>query len=379
MPEGEDTEVDRSLGTKLLRPFFREGQQASFALPGTLGNDSRLLAINTGDLTDMLFHVPLLSGIRTRYPGAHLDFLLPDEHTSLVVASGLARQCLVYNAKQLRPWTPAFWALLRSLRRSKYQIAMLMTLKPQPVLELVALASGAALRLGPSHGSAYPGINFEIRPPARQRVYCGEWPATAAPFLGLDETHLDRRWPLPVDKLRRAQQLVHFNKPRKEELLVGVDPGLGKEGHGISLPNLHFLLRQLASQTPCQILPLSTPAFEERRRRFEAQLNGPPVGLARDTLLETILLVAQCDLFVAGNTDLFHVAVALAVPSIGLFSQRDGPEWDPGTRSFARVLRVTRGQRVDIDTLMEAVEAVTASLSRTHRERISGASSGGKP
>jgi len=71
------------------------------------------------------------------------------------------------------------------------------------------------------------------------------------------------------------------------------------------------------------------------------------------------LLLTQCDIFVAGNTDLFHYAVALEVPTIGLFTARDGREWDPGPRPCARVLRVAKGQRVDIDTLMEAVETVT--------------------
>ena len=32
------------------------------------------------------------------------------------------------------------------------------------LLELAALASGASLRLGPSHKDAWPGVNFELRP-----------------------------------------------------------------------------------------------------------------------------------------------------------------------------------------------------------------------
>lgn len=368
--------AEGQFSSNLLRPFLGRGQQSPFLVPGTLGDKSRLLAIDTGDLSDMLFHVPLLQGIRRRFPGAQIDFLLPEAHTSLVIPSGLARQCLVYGVKQLRPWTPAFWALLRSVRRNGYDVTILMSLDPQPFLELVALASGAVLRCGPSHRRAYPAINFEMRPPSRKGVYRGDRPSRAAPFLGLDERYLDRRWPLPADKLRRSQQLVHFNKPRKEELLVGVDPGLGKAGGGISLQNLHFLVRQLSSQTPCRILPLSDPRNQDRLSRFEAQLPGPPPALPRETLLETMLLLAQCDLFVAGNTDLFHFAVALAVPTIGLFTQRDGAEWDPGRRTYARMLRITKGQRVDIDTLMEAVESVTANLARSHQERISGGGRG---
>jgi ADP-heptose:LPS heptosyltransferase len=362
--------TERWRGSNLLRPLFRKGQTEPFVLPGTLSDTSRILALDNGDLSDLLFHIGLLQGIRRRFPGAHIDFLLPEEHTSLVIPSGLARQCLVYNPKQLRPLTPAFWSLVRSLGKHRYDVAVLMSLEAHAVLELVSLASGAVLRLGPSHDHAWPAVNFEVRAPSDEPLYRGLRPVRAAPFLGLGTRAQDRRWPLPVDKLRRMQQLVHFNKPRKEELLVGVDPGLGKAGAAISLPNLHFLVQQLGSQTPCRVLPLSDPHNRDRLARFEADLANPVTGLSRDTLLDSVLLLAQCDLFVAGNTDLFHFAIAQAVPTIGLFTKKDGAEWDPGDRAYARILRVTGGQRVDIDTLMEAVEAVTAKLGRAHRDRI---------
>jgi ADP-heptose:LPS heptosyltransferase len=362
-------------GSNLLRPFFQRGQSQPFQLPGTLSDGSRILALDTGDLTDLLFHIGLIQGIRRSFPGAHVDFLLPEEHTSLVIPSGLARQCLVYSPKQLRPLTPNFWSLIRSLRKHSYDVALLMSLMPHPVLELVTLASGAVLRCGPSHDRAWPAINFEVRPPQDGQLYRALWPVRCAPFLGLETQSLDRRWPLPADKLRRMQQLVHFNKPRKDELLVGIDPGLGKAGTSLSLPNLHFLVQQLASQAPCRILALSTPGSQERLARFEAELANPVTTLSRETLLDTLLLLSQCDLFVAGNTDLFHFAVAQSVPTIGLFTKQDGPEWDPGERAHARILRVAGGQRVDIDTLMEAVEAVTTSLAPVPDDRPAGPTS----
>jgi ADP-heptose:LPS heptosyltransferase len=252
--EGGPSVTEPWRGSNLLRPLFQRGQSEPFQLPGTLSDGSRILALDTGDLTDLLFHIGLLQGIRRRFPGAHVDFLLPEEHTSLVIPSGLARQCLVYSPKQLRPLTPNFWSLIRSLRKHSYDVALLMSVTPHPVLELVTLASGAVLRLGPSHERAWPAINFEVRSPPNRQFYRALWPTRAAPYLGLETQSLDRRWPLPADKLRRMQQLVHFNKPRKEELLVGIDPGLGKAGAAISLPNLHFLIQQLASQTPCRVL-----------------------------------------------------------------------------------------------------------------------------
>ena len=159
-------------------------------------------------------------------------------------------------------------------------------------------------------------------------------------------------------------QLVHFNKPHKNELLMGVDPGIGKGGVGITVPNLVFLIKQIASQMSCRVLPLSTPEAQSRVAKFEQQIGGVPQGLARDTLLETVLLLAQCDLFLAGNTDLLHFAIAQGVPTLGLFTDADGEEWDPGPRSHVCILRLSKERKVDLATLMEAVETVTGGRAR---------------
>lgn len=331
---------------------------APFRLPGTLSDEAQILAVDTGDLSDLLFYAPLLQAVRRRHPRARIDMLLPESHVSLVQPTGLVRDCLVYGAKQLRTWTPGYVTLARSVGKRRYDLSVVMTFDPSPALEGVALATGAALRLGPSHPKAYPGVNFELRTRDDDRRYRGARLAAMAPFLGLPDFDDLRGWPLPEERRRRVAQLVRLNKPRQEELLVGVDPSLGKSGKGLALPTLHFLLRQLASQMPCRPLPLSLHENRERLRQFEAGLGQPPLDLPRGTLFDTVLLASQCDLVLAGNTDLFHYAVSLGVPALGLFTAEDPPSWEPRTLPNARILRVSEGKRVEVDVLMDAVGAV---------------------
>ncbi len=351
--------AEHKIISALMRPFFNKGEAASFTLPRALTDTSRILCIDCGDLSDFLFHVPLLTAIRHRYPGSKMDFLVPEKHAPLVIPSGLARQCMIYKEGQLNPWRPAFAALLRKLGSGKYDMAVIMSYSPQPRLELAALASGASLRFGPSHKDAWPGVNFELRIGENNDGYRGDRLKSAAPFLGFEPEEFISRWPLPLEKLRQMTQQVHFHKPNPDQMLVGVDPGVGKTGHVFAMENIQFLIRQLSSQLTCKILPLGDPAANGRLQKFEASLSEVPVGLQRDTILEMILLLAQCDLFVSGNTDFFHFAVAQGVPAIGIFSKADGPQWMPRGRPRARVIPVTKGEKVDIETLMEAVEAVT--------------------
>lgn len=350
--------ADGNFVTGLLGRFMARGDVKAFSLPGTLGDESHILAIDTGDLSDLLFHVPLLQAVRERHPRARIDFLIPEEHTSLIVSSGVAHHCLTYRRKQMKAWNPAMFSLLKTIRKRGYHLSMVMSFEPQAALESIALASGASLRLGPSHRGSYPAVNFEIRAPENDSRYRGSRLSVAAPFLGLPAFAGDKAWPLPEERVRRMRQLIHFNKPRQDEVLVGVDPALGKSGVGLSAQNLHFVMNQLASQMPCRTLPLSIDADSDLLRQFEAGLTVPPLALPRENLFDTVLMASLCDLFIAGNTDLFHYAAASGVPTLGLFLKEDDSSWMPADYPNARVLRVKGGQRVDIETLMESVEAV---------------------
>lgn len=348
-----------------MRPFFRKGEASSFTLPRALADNSRVLCIDSGRLTDFLFHMPLINAIRRHFPQSRFDFLLPAKHESLVVPCGIAKDFIIYKEKQLNPWRPSFTSLLRQLGGHDYDMAMLMATEPYPRLELAALASGAALRLGPSHDNSWPAINFEIRPPRDPDLYLGDRLATAAPFLGLLPEELSPRWPLPMDRLRAMAQQVHFHKPDPDQLLIGMDPCASQTGHRLAQDNLLFLAGQLSGRFMCQVLPLGNPAQKERLEEFSTRLTDVPSGLPREGFLDLVLLLAQCDLFVAGNTDFFHFAVSLGIPSIGIFTETEPACWVPHGRKKVKVLTVKKGAKVDGDTLLAAVQEVTGGRTRS--------------
>jgi heptosyltransferase I len=350
--------ADRGILAKLFKKFLLKGDSDGFVLPGTLSDESRILAIDTGDLSEFLFYLPLLQAIRSRYPRAQIDILAPEEHESLVAPSGLARNCLLFNSKQLRPWSPGLYSLVKDIRSRSYDISIVMSFNPSPSLESVALLSGARLRMGPSHNSSSPAINFEIKSRSGDKRYRGTRLHAAAPFLDLPNLKGPCRFPLPEEKLKKMGQKIHFIKPRVNDLLIGVDPALGKSGVGFSAQNLHFVINQISSQLSCRTIPVSLSSDEERLSRFESGLNVPPLSLPKDSLFDVVQLVAHCDLFISGNTDLFHYAAALEVPTIGLFMEEDTSIWEPSDSRHVCILRILKGQRVEIDTLMAAIADV---------------------
>ena len=353
---------DHKVLSALLRPFFRKGAEAGFSLPGALRDDARLLCIDAGQLCDVLFHVPLLTAIRRRFPGSTMDFLMPEKHAPLVVPSGLARQCLLYKPGQLNPWRPSFASLLRQVQAGGYDLAVLMAHEPQPSLEMVALASGAALRYGPSHPGAWPAINFELR--SDPDGYLGDRLRHAAPLLGIAPGELKTRWPLPLDKLRQMAQQVHFHKPNPQQLLVGIDPGPPLVGAAVPLETWQAVARALSGHLQCRVLALSHPDHAEAVARFEVLLANPAAGLGRETLLEVVLLLSHCDLFLAANADTFHFAIAAGVPTVGLFAPEVPACWRPRGRPGVVLIEPGEGGRCEPERLLAAVDEALAGRRR---------------
>jgi len=348
--------VARALVDRLLDPWSRRGREADFTLPGALAPGAAVLLLDGGDLADLIFHGPLLQGLRAGVPDLRIDVLLPEGHAQFMAASGLARTCLTYRPAQLRPFRRGFFPLLRAARAGEYAATIIASQAPQPALDRVAMATGAPLRLGPSHANAWPAVNLEIRRGAEDATYRGRRPAAALPLLGLAAPSPGWRWPLPEERVRQVRQLVRFNKNRPDDLLIAIDPGVGKNGPPLAIASLQYLVGQLAGRLACQVVPLSVNG-DDRVKELTAALPAPPPALPRGDLLEAALLLSQCDLFLGGNTDLFHLAVSLGVPAVGLFNEEDGPDWEPRGCPAARGLRVTRGARVDAEALFAAVAA----------------------
>ena len=343
----------------ILKSLFVRHRDAAFRVPGAVKPDAAVIAVATADLADLVFHAPLLAALRRACPEAAIDLLVPESLESLAISSGFAREAIVYRPQQLAAWRPAYASLLRTLAKKRYDLGLMMSLQPQPLLETALLASGAAVRAGCGHRDAYPQLNLEVRPAEPVRGYYGNLPRHLAPYLGFAAGDLAPGWPITAERLRQAAQLVHFHKPSKDQLLVGIDSSLGKSGHGLTVESWQDVARQLAAAVSCRLLPLSAPGDLQRCQRFEAGLSGVPTGLTRDTVLDTILLLCQCDLFVAGNTELFHVAAAHGVPTLGLFFPADDPHWQPEPPAAARVLRVASAADLDPAAVVAAATAIT--------------------
>jgi heptosyltransferase II len=339
----------RTLG---LAPLDRE-----FKLRGDLSDMERILFVGSGQLSDILFHLPLMARIHERWPGLELQVLVEEGWAEFLRREEMLSGLLVYRGDQLRARSSSYYRLLKEVRDRNFDAVFLMGEEADGPRDLVAYASQAPLRVGVFQPQRESMLNCMLRWQGQDR-YKMEMPGELSRIFGLSYDPDGWRFEARPEEQRAADQMIHFRKPIGDQLLIAVDPGVGK-GHGrLAVDSLGYLVNHISEQLRAKVLFLHLPGAEANAAELMRLLRGEVLDMPRQGLRETLALLTRCNLFLSGNTELFHVAVAAGVPALGLFTEGDGKRWEPRRHDSVAILRGRPGEKISLQEIDTAVEGI---------------------
>jgi lipopolysaccharide heptosyltransferase II len=327
-----------------------------FHLPLVGPEGGRLLFMQSGEITDLLFAAPVLSCVHRTFPRTRIGVLVREDASELIRHHPHVHDLLIYQPGQMRFSHPGFYRLARRLRKRAYDMVVHMGESPLPAHEVLAYLSGAPVRIGPASERGYPYVNCELRWDPGRSGYEGRRISEVAGLLGV-QLDPDMRGALLSDQdLRFARQLVHFRKPRRDQILIGVDPGRSKSQTKVLDRTLAYLVNAIYQRYRSKVVVVTTPDDEESAARFEHGLRCERFELPRENIKDVVSILTQCDVFLAGNTQLLHFAVAFGVPTVGLFTERDDPRWTPPDKPHVAIIQGRRGSKLSLDEFLGTVE-----------------------
>jgi ADP-heptose:LPS heptosyltransferase len=328
----------------------REALQSPKRIVLCLGGDARLPPLV----------LPSLRLLRERFPDARLLLVAGTENVA-----AFRREKIVDKALLMRP--AKGMALVGEIRRIGKEISdlkpdflALLDPGPDPALLALAHASQVPVRIGFGEGDHYPFLNVEIAQPAPGGYLARSLLSLAGTLTGRFVDFLDDevRWRVPEPDARRADRLIHFWQPRAEEFLVAIEPGPG-EGREPDFSKYTAVARLLARSYRARILIVTEPeeraAGEELERRL-AFLE--PYRAPIDEQAQAIAFLSRVDLAICTNTPLFHYAVALGVPALGLFPENAPSSFHPPPGVAAGLLPLQR--EITEERFLAAVDALGA-------------------
>ena len=351
---------DEQRGTMLPRAFSfflkRMGKSHPFVLPADLINSRELLLIDSGDPTDLLFASPLVAYFDRNHPQTSMTLLVHGPDAEIAKSVMDIKRMITYERKQMHIYNADYMTLLKSLKKRMVDSVILLGKGFSLERYLIAFASGAAIRIGFENPLAFPFLNCEIR--FTEETYEGNKMSKVLNSIGLrpDDSWSSIR--LSQREMNRAKQMIHFRKPGKDYLTVGIDPGRGKTKHHVIPEIIAYLANNLASRRKVKFLVLTHPWDDGMIESFTGTLKSEVIDLKPSKANETIALLSQCDLFLSGNTNLFHFAAALDVPTIGLFTKYDDRKWIPDGAPRVRIFKGELGEKLPLKSFLSNVEDV---------------------
>jgi lipopolysaccharide heptosyltransferase I len=292
----------------------------------------RILLIKLSSVGDVVHAVPVLAGLRRRFPEARIDWLIRPDCADLVRCHPALSGVVPFPRRAAGPWDHGEQLLesVRAVRRARYDLVV--DLHGQLRSGLYALASRAPVRLGYAgwrEGACF-AYTHRVAEPTRERhaieryLWFGE-------RLGFPPGEPELALRLPPETDAAAEQLLASRGLLGRGLAI-LAPGTVWQTKRWGAAGFAAVIRHLAAQG--LVVLLAGAARDRPQAAAVAALCPEAVDLTGETSVGLLAaLIARARLCVTNDSGPMHIAVALGTPVVSVFGPtnpvRTGPYRHP--------------------------------------------------
>ncbi|HUF90590.1 MAG TPA: glycosyltransferase family 9 protein [Gemmatimonadota bacterium] len=338
-----------------------DGQRAAIVLLSAIG--------------DIVHALPLVSSLKAAAPGLSIEWV-----TQPVAGEIAGRHPAVdrlWTLDRGRGWR-GFRDLRRALRGQRFDLVV--DLQVYAKASLVTAMLDSPRKLGfdrPRARELNWLVTNERLAPGPPRQACEQY-LEFADHLGAPRRY---EWPLPLSPEERTAQAAFYAGLRSP--LAALVVGTSRPAKEWPVDRWARFAESLHADFGYQVCIVGSDRPGERARALEiARLSRSPIlDERRDDLRRLIWLLDGAALVVSPDTGPYHLAVALGVPSIGLYGYTDPARVGPGRRFTELVVdafhdpgeawhpprtgyRGARMERIETGRVIEAVELARARYPR---------------
>jgi lipopolysaccharide heptosyltransferase I len=299
----------------------------------------RILIVRLGAIGDVARVLPMLAGLRRRFPSAEIDWVVQSKAADLLRGHPeIAHLWVVPFASWREALTRRAWRLRRRMRGRDYDLVLDFQGMIKGTIWAVA-AGGPAVRVGwgPGHSQNLAWLWYHgVRTPPGGRVNRHLRHRSLIDWLGAPDVPATT---LPFgDRSARVDRFLAGLGGRPRPWILAW-PGSSRSGsHKRWDPErLREAVTEIAARTGGSVLVGWGPAEEEEARSLAAAIPGARM-IPPTTIPELALLLSRVDLYVGMDTGPMHVAALLGTPTVGVFGRSDPVIHAPAPHLPARVV-----------------------------------------
>ncbi len=287
----------------------------------------RILVVRTDAIGDLLLATPALAALRQKFPKAHIAVLVRTYNQFVRKNNPDVDELIIddlYDLFHFGHKVPLrrYFEWADRLRAMKFDV--MINLAGDFAYALTARLAGIPYRIGDRGRVAYSWLyNYKVN----QRL--NSWALhevehnleLLAPLgIGLRPAGKCRLYPDPA-QLEAAKKLLHENGLAGKKV-IGINVSTSGTNKAWALGNFVELIKQLAEKYRTKIVLVGGPKENELNKQILPQLGEAAVNLAGLPLELFVALLKQFDLYLANDTGPTHLAAALDVPSVILYTSK---------------------------------------------------------
>lgn len=303
----------------------------------------RILIIKPSSLGDIVHALPVLHGLRVRFPAARIDWLIGAAFEPLVRGHPELTSTVVFDRQRFarigRSWsaTRDFAAFVSRLRNAGYDLAI--DLQGLFRSGFLTWATGAAVRIGLSDAREGARWFYTHSVPADDPdLHAVERNYLVARVLGFGDVPIEFPLALNDGEIGQARRMIAQTRGLRGAPIVAVVPGARWETKRWPEQRFTELLDRLHAEGFSTLL-IGGRDEADLCRRIAEPLRGRTADLAgRTTLREMAAVLSLCDLVVCHDSAPMHLACALRRPLVCL----SGPTNPRRTGPYRRLEDVCR-------------------------------------
>jgi len=353
------------------------------------GDIRRILVVEPWHIGDVVLATPLLRALRSRYPRAHISLLGKRHAEELLMHSGLVDEVIVFDF----PWTAtekkyqlrrydrqSFRALVARLRSGRFDLTIDSRMDIRS--NLVTYLSGAPKRIGYRFGGGSFLLTDALPadPDAHHKV--DDWLALLGPLDEAEAAASNFRRDTetaalkPLLRLSDAERELAREKFRSHgvdpgDLIIGVHPGASHPRRRWPLARFAAVAESLRSNYAARIVVFVDPSG------WGADMPVHDGAFIRSSLRELMAAVAECDLLLCNDSGPMHIADALGIPVVAVFTTGNPVWYRPWGEHQLVVGRGTGHKSIGEPKVAEVQAAAEAQLARVLENRRDAAAYGG--
>jgi len=282
----------------------------------------RILIFQAGGIGDIVRVFPVIMSIREQLPNAYLVSLssFSDKVYQLVPRSYEPDECSSYEPLKQHRGLISKLRLAWSLRKQHFDL-IISPARGEGMIEhaILAFIIGAPCRVGFEKNGA--GFLHTVKVPLQDQISITQQNLNLLESVGITPSVEKVVLRIPERDLVYADTFIQSYRPMTHKL-ISIQPG-NHWRQELRWPQDRYadLIEALVAKYQCVIVLLGTQAESDLNQWIlERTKITQLIDLAgQTTLAEMVALLARSDLFIGNDSGPLHLALALDVPSVGIF------------------------------------------------------------